>query len=272
MPSETPLDLTAITARQRSMWGRGDFNVLALTVLEASEALVQSVDPHAGHSVLDVACGSGNAALVAARRYCEVTGIDYVPAHIERAQLRAAAEGTDIRFQVADAQALPFEAARFDAVVSVFGVMFAPDQPKAARELVRVCRPRGAIGLACFTPEGFAGQWLGAHARHLPPPPPGLAQPVRWGTAAGIAELFGAEVEFRLEKRFVHQYFRSPEHAMDVHRRYFGPTHSAFEIVGEAGREALTRDLLAVLQHANVATDGTVILRSEYLEAIGTRR
>ncbi len=160
MESDGHLELDAIsvrqiTARQRATWARGDFHVLALQVLGASEALVQAMDPHAGDRVLDVACGSGNAALIAARRYCEVTGIDYVPALLERATVRAAAEGTTIRFEVADAQALPFEDQSFDALTSVFGVMFAPSQPQAAAEMVRVCRPGGTIGLASWR----RGQW-----------------------------------------------------------------------------------------------------------------
>lgn len=277
MPTEGQLDLDAIairqiTARQRATWARGDFHMLALQVLAASEALVQTMDPHAGQRVLDVACGSGNAALVSARRYCEVTGIDYVPALLERASVRAAAEGTTIRFEVADAQALPFEDQSFDALTSVFGVMFAPNQTRAAQEMVRVCRPGGTIGLACWTPGGFAGQFFRAHARHLPPPPPGLAEPTRWGTEAGLRELFGGEVAFRFETRDVYQYFRSLEHALEVFRLYFGPTNGAFEAVGEAGQEALSRDLREVLAGVNVASDGTVVLKGEYLQAIGVRR
>jgi len=162
-----PLDLEAITARQQATWARGDFNVIALGVVSASEALIQSVDPHAGARVLDVACGSGNASLVAARRHCEVSGIDYVPALIERAKQRAAAEGTAIDFKVADAQVLPFADATFDAVVSVFGVMFAPDQPKAASELLRVCRRLlpGAREARSASRRPHAADPLGNHRR-----------------------------------------------------------------------------------------------------------
>jgi len=277
MPVDGRLDLDAIairqiTARQRATWARGDFHVLAVQALAASEALVQAMDLHASDRVLDVACGSGNAALVAARRYCEVTGIDYVPALLERATLRASAEGTSIRFEVADAQALPFEDDSFDAVTSVFGVVFAPNQVRAAAEMVRVCRPGGTIGLAAGTPGGFSDQFFRAHAQHLPPPPPGLADPARWGTEAGITELFGGQVSFRFETRHLHQYFRSIDHALDVFRRYFGPTNAAFEAVGEGGRDALTRDLRAVLEGVNVATDGTVVLDGEYLQAVGVRQ
>jgi SAM-dependent methyltransferase len=264
-------DLAALTARQQSMWARGDFNVIALGVVPASEALIASVDPHAGQAVLDVACGSGNAALAAARRYCEVVGLDYVPALLDRARQRAAAEGTTIRFEVGDAQALPFEPATFDVVLSVFGVMFAPDQAKAAQELVRVCRPGGRIGLACWTPDGFAADLFRAHAKHVPVPA-GLAPPTRWGTAEGLAELFGDEVEVRTERRFADQYFRDLDHALDMFRLHLGPTSAAFAAVGEAGRDALARDVRAAMEGANIAKDGTVILRGAYLQVIGTKR
>ena len=271
MPTDDALDLEAITARQQSTWARGDFNVLALQVLPASEGLIRSVDPHAGQRVLDVACGSGNAALVAARRYCEVTGIDYVPALIERAKQRAAAEGTAIDFQVADAQALPFADATFDAVTSVFGVMFAPDQAKAASELVRVCKPARTIGLACWTPESLVGDFFRAHTKHVPPPT-GLTPATRWGTVAGIEELLGDRVTYRFERRIVRQYFRDMAHAIHIFRTYFGPTNSAFEAVGEAGAVGLALDIATVFERYNRATDGTLIIEGEYLETIATKR
>jgi len=167
--SSTP-DYAHITEHQQKTWATGDFSEVARQVVSVSEDLCRAVDPHAGERVLDVACGSGNTALAVARRYCQVSGIDYVPALIERAKVRAGAEGTSIDFRVADAQALPFGEAAFDAVVSVFGVMFAPDQKKAASELIRVCRPGGRIGLACWMPEGIGGAFFGVHGRYLLPP------------------------------------------------------------------------------------------------------
>src|SRR5688572_26092468 len=147
MTTPDGIDYAAVTQRLQATWATGDFHEIARQIVPVSEALVQRVDPRPGQRVLDVACGSGNAALVAARRYCEVTGIDYVPALVERAMARAAAEGVRADFRVVDAQALPFPDASFDVVLSVFGVMFAPDQEKAAKELLRVCRRGGTIGL-----------------------------------------------------------------------------------------------------------------------------
>lgn len=172
------MDYDGITRRQQATWAAGDFHELGRQTMDMSEALVRAADPHAGQRVLDVACGTGIAALIAARRYCEVTGIDYVPALIERAKIRAKAEGMDVDFRVEDAQVLPFPDTTFDVVLSSIGVMFAPDQEKAAGELLRVCRPGGTIGLASWMPDGFGGDFFAAHVRHVPPPP-GIKPPVR---------------------------------------------------------------------------------------------
>src|SRR5688572_1145589 len=210
------VDYAAITQRQQTTWSTGDFNVLALSVMPVSDALVLAVDPHAGERVLDIACGSGNTALVAARRNTDVSGIDYVPALIERAKQRASAEGTKIHFQTADAQALPFPDESFDVVLSVFGVMFAPDQEKAAQELVRVTRRGGRIGLGNWMPEGYGGDFFRAHSKYVPPPE-GLKPGVRWGTEAGARELLGAHTSaLTFERRTFFQYFRSEAHALEV--------------------------------------------------------
>lgn len=267
------LDYAAITHKQREVWAAGDFSVVALAIMPAAEALVASADPHAGQRVLDVACGSGNVALVAARRYCEVTGLDYVPSLLERARARAAAEGTPIRFVEGDAQALPFDDDSFDFVLSTFGVMFAPDQERAASELVRVCRPGGTIGLASWTPEGAIGDFFRLVSRYTPPPPAGLKPPVRWGTRAGLAELFGERVTAsRAESRIVTEYFHSVDHAVDVFRRFFGPTVRAFEALDEDGRRALAGDMAELFARENRAHDGTLALPLEYLETILTVR
>jgi SAM-dependent methyltransferase len=260
-----------ITQRQQATWATGDFNAIARKTMAMSEALVQAVDPHAGQAVLDVACGSGNAALIAGRRDCEVTGIDYVPRLIERAKMRAAAEGIDADFRVGDAQDLPFPDATFDVVLSVFGVMFAPDQEKAASEVVRVCRPGGTIGLASWMPEAFGGDFFGAHARYVPPPP-GTQPPVRWGTDKGLQELLGAGVSsMRNERRLVFGYYRSVDHAFELHRTYFGPTLRAFETVEPGKHSDLRKDIRNVFERYNRATDGTAIVEYEYLQTIATR-
>jgi SAM-dependent methyltransferase len=273
MQTETQaIDYRALTERQQSTWATGDFHEIARQVVSVSEALCEAVDPHAGQRVLDVACGSGNAALVAARRYCDVAGIDYVPALIERANVRAAAEGTKIDFRVADAQSLPFPDASFDAVLSVFGVMFAPDQEKAAQELLRVCRPGGTIGLCTWPPVGMVSEFFATHARYVPPPA-GTKPPIRWGTDAGLVELLGAGTSsIETEQRPVFEYFRSIDHAIDVFRTYFGPTARAFQMLDAERQASLRKDLEAIFQRYNRATDGTAVVEAQYLMVIAIRR
>ncbi len=270
--STTPeVDYAAITARQQATWATGDFHEVARQVVPVSDTLVHDVDPHAGQRVLDVACGSGNAALAAARRYCETSGIDYVPALIDRARIRAEAERTPIDFRVADAQALPYGDATFDATLSVFGVMFAPDQEKAAAELLRVTKPGGRIGLSCWMPEGMVFEFFGVHAKHAPPPP-GVRPSHRWGTEEGLRELYGDGVRgLDLVRRVIHQYFRSVDHALEVFRAYFGPTARAFEVVGEAGADALAHEIKQVFGRYTRATDGTAVFEAVYLQSIATR-
>lgn len=268
VPTAAAPDYAAISKLQRETWGLGDFSVIALSLMPVSDTIVASADPHAGQSVLDVACGSGNTALVAARRYCDVTGIDFVPSLLERARARAGAEGTPIRFIEADAQALPFEDASFDYVFSTFGVMFAPDQARAASELMRVCRPGGTIALANWTPDGAVGRFFQLVARYMPPPP-GVPSPLRWGTEDGIHAFFGPRLRSRrLERRIVTEYFRSVDHAVDVFRTYFGPTRRAFSVLDRDAQQRLASDIADLFREDNRATDGTLALPLEYLEAI----
>ncbi len=272
MSGTTPaVDFGAITARQQETWAKGDFHEVARQVIGVSDLLVTTLDPRPGQRVLDVACGSGNAALAAARRYCEVSGIDYVPALIERAKLRAAAENTPIDFRVADAQALPYPDATFDVVTSVFGVMFAPDQAKAAAELVRVTKPGGKIGLSCWMPEGMVAEFFAVQSR-LAPPPPGVPPSSRWGTEQGLRELFGSALrDLKMQRRTFHQQFLSSQHALEVFRKYFGPTVRAYEVVGAAGEAELSAELLKLYARYNRAKDGTFAGEAVYLESIVTR-
>lgn len=266
-----PADFRAATERQQAMWATGDFHKIARGINPVSEALCETVDPSAGERVLDLACGSGNTAIVAARRDCEVTGIDYVPALIERARWRAAAEAVDIDFRVADAQALPFADAQFDVVLSVFGVMFAPDQEKTASEALRVCRPGGKIGLASWMPEDFGADFFGAHARYVPPPE-GLAPPLRWGTETGVAELIGAETRaIRNTVRTARIHYRSIGYAIETYSRYFGPTRRALDALDREAGQMLLGDIETVLRAYNVATDGTLALEVRYMETITVR-
>lgn len=259
-------DLAAIKQRQQATWATGDYHMIGTQIVIVSELLIEALDLHSTEHVLDVATGSGNAALAAARRGCEVTGLDYVPALLERARRRAEAEGVDVTFVEGDAEALPFTDNSLDVVTSVFGVMFAPDQDRAAGELARVCRSGGRIGLVAHTPEGFIGQLFKTNAKHVSPPA-GLRSPVLWGTEERLRDLFGGAVaEMRSNKRHYVFRYRSPAAYLDYWRRWYGPTMKTFEAVGDAGASALEHDLLELIGRFNRADDGTMVVPSEYLE------
>jgi ubiquinone/menaquinone biosynthesis C-methylase UbiE len=270
-PTRT-IDLDAVKRGQQAMWASGDFGVIAALIHIVAENLVDSVDPAAGSRVLDVAGGTGNAAIAAARAGCRVTCTDYVPALLERGRERALAERLDVAFEPADAEALPYADGAYDVVLSVFGAMFAPDQPRAAAELVRVCRPGGLIGLASWTPEGFLGDWFRTTAAHVPPPA-GLASPLRWGTDEGIAELLGDQVT-SLETRRRTFTWRFPDAATFVNtfRAWYGPTVKAFAAAGDDGADALERDLVALVERASRRRQGAIAVPAEYLEVVAVRR
>jgi ubiquinone/menaquinone biosynthesis C-methylase UbiE len=266
------LDFAAIKARQQATWSSGDYAVIGTRLQLVGETLCEAVDVHAGERVLDVAAGNGNAALAAARRWADVVGIDYVPELLAQARARAAADGLELRFQEADAEALPFEDGSFDVALSTFGVMFAPDQARAAYELARVCRPGGRVGLASWTPDGFIGALFRVIGRHVPPPP-GLSSPARWGTAEGLRELFGsAAAELRTATRVFTFHSRSAEHWLEVFRTYYGPLHRAFAALDASGQAALAADVLGCIRaHARAGGPG-VAVPSTYLEAVVTVR
>ena len=266
-PAPTP-DLAASKTRQQATWSSGDYHMIGTQIQIVSELLIEALDVHSTERVLDVATGSGNAALAAARRGCDVTGVDYVPALLERARRRADAEGLPVEFVEGDAEALPFPDASFDVVSSVFGSMFAPDQEKTASELARVVKPGGRIGIVAHTPDGFIGNLIKVIAKHAPPPA-GLRSPIQWGTEARLRELFdGAIADLKAEKRFYTFRDRSPEHYIEYWRTFYGPTLKAFEAVGESGREALEADMLELIGRFNAADDGTMVVPSEYLEVV----
>ena len=268
-PAAAP-DFSAIKTRQQAMWASGDFAVIGTTLQIVGEVLCESLDLQAGARVLDVAAGNGNATLAAARRFTSVTSTDYVPALLQRGRQRAEAEGLDVLFQVADAEALPYEAASFDVVLSTFGVMFAPQHAKAAAEMMRVCRPGGRIGLASWTPQGFLGQLLRVVSRHVPPPA-GVGSPLLWGTDAHLRELFaGAAAIDHASRHFAFRY-RSAQHMVDVFRTFYGPVHKAFLALEPAGQAALEADMIELMNRVNSAGDAGLVVQAEYLETVITR-
>jgi ubiquinone/menaquinone biosynthesis C-methylase UbiE len=272
VPAPTLPDLSAVKTRQQGAWSSGDYATVGTTLQIVGETLCEALDLRAGQKVLDVAAGNGNVTLAAARRWCEVVSTDYVPALLERGRERAAAERLAIEFREADAEALPFADASFDAVVSTFGVMFTADQDKAAAELVRVCKLGGKIGLANWTPDGFIGQLFKTIGKYMPPPA-GVKSPALWGTGARITEFFGAQASsIQLEQRdFVFRY-RSAQHWLDVFKSYYGPLLKTFGALDPETRTALTDDLFELIKRFNRSGDKTMVVPSEYLEVVVTRQ
>jgi len=264
-------DLKALKTRQQAAWSSGDYAVIGTTLQIVGEELCEALDVRSGQQVLDVAAGNGNASLAAARRWCDVVATDYVPALLERARERARAERLDMQFREADAEALPFPDGSFDVVVSVFGVMFTPDQDRAAAELTRVCKRGGKIGLANWTPGGFIGQLFKTIGRHVPPAP-GAKSPALWGTRARIAELFepAAASIASAQRNFVFRY-RSPAHWLKTFKSYYGPVLKTFAALDPAAQAALDRDLLALIDQFNRSADASMVVPSEYLEIVITR-
>ncbi|SDJ43277.1 class I SAM-dependent methyltransferase [Streptomyces indicus] len=262
--------LEGIKAKQQATWASGDYGVIAALIHPMAEHLVQAADLSHGARVLDVASGTGNAAIAAARCGCRVTATDYVPQLLERGAARARAEGLDLAFEEADAEALPYADGSFDAVLSVVGVMFAPHQEAAAAELTRVCRPGGTIALANWTPDGFIGRLFKTIGRHLPPPP-GIQPPPLWGDEARVRELFGDRVrQVTFAPRDMVFRFGSAAGFADCFRTYYGPTLKAMEALGEGGK-ALYEDMVALADEHNTATDGTLKVPSRYVEVIAVK-
>ncbi|MEA2912629.1 MAG: hypothetical protein QOJ15_4710 [Bradyrhizobium sp.] len=265
-------DLAALKMRQQAAWSSGNYAVVGTTLQIVGEQLCEALDLRPGAKVLDVAAGNGMASLAAARRWCTVTSTDYVPALLERGRARAEAEGLAIAFMEADAEDLPFDDGEFDTVLSTFGVMFAPNQDRAAAELLRVCKARGRIGLANWTPEGFIGQVFKTLGKYLPPPP-AAKSPALWGTRARLAEMFGSDVSLiEAETRYFNFRYRSPEHFLNVFETFYGPIHKAFAALDRQRQTELRNDLNALIVRMNRATDCTMIVPSEYLEVVITRR
>lgn len=266
------IDLTAVRQTQQQTWSEGDFSMVAAIVALAAEELAEALDIVPDERVLDVACGSGNGAIAAARRaWGNTVGVDFVPALLERGRERAAAERLDIDFLEGDAADLPFGDGEFDVVMSIFGAMFAPEQEKTASELLRVCKPGGRIGMANWVPDGEVGKMFMTVAKHVPPPP-GVKPPLLWGVEESLRELFGDGIsDLRVERKASRQTFRSVDHWLEFFRAYFGPIKVAFEKVGPDGEQALEEDLRGFLEAGNTAGDRGLVLEPEYLQVVATR-
>ncbi len=264
-------DLAAIKQRQQITWSSGDYAVIGTTLTIIAEQLCETVDLRPASKVLDVACGHGNTALAAARRWCDVTAIDYVPELLARGRERAAAERLAVHFQEGDAEAIPFPDDSFDVALSTVGVMFAPNQEQTASELLRVCRPGGKIGLANWIPNGFVGDMFRAIGRNVPPPA-GLKPPALWGTEERLRELFGGRVATlqTIRRSFFFRY-RSPQHWLAVFRGYYGPMLKAFESLDAAGQQRLASDLLEVAHRFNQSGDQTFVAPGEYLDVLAVK-
>ncbi len=263
--------LAAIKARQQTMWASGDYGVIGVTLQIVGELLAEAADIQATDRVLDVAAGNGNASLAAARRFADVTSTDYVPDLLDRGRRRAEADGlANVTFETADVEALPYPDETFDAVLSTFGVMFAPNHGRAAAEMTRVSKPGARIGLASWTPAGFVGQMFRLIGTYVPPAP-GVQSPLLWGTEAHLETLFPsvAAIEHRA-RHFLFRY-RSPEHFVDVFRRFYGPTYKAFAALDENTQAALEREFVGLLRSLNVSRSTGLVVPGEYLETVIVR-
>jgi ubiquinone/menaquinone biosynthesis C-methylase UbiE len=268
VPTNWTPNLAAIKTKQQATWASGDFAVIGTTIQIVGEMLAEAADVCAGERVLDIAAGNGNATLAAARRFAHVTSTDYVPALLEKGAARARAEGLEVRFQEADADALPYADGTFDVALSTFGVMFAPDHGKTAAEALRVVRSGGRIGVANWTPEGFVGQIFKIIGKHLPPPA-GLASPALWGTEPHIVQLFGrGAADIRCERRVFQFRYESAAHWIQVFRDFYGPTHKAFAALPPAGQKQLETDLTQLLERLNIGGRRSLVVPGEYLETV----
>jgi ubiquinone/menaquinone biosynthesis C-methylase UbiE len=273
LSASTPaVDLVAVKNKQRLVWSAGDYAVIGTTLQIVGESLCEALDLRAGERVLDVAAGNGNATLAAARRWCDVVSTDYVPALLDKGRARAAAEGLPVDFRVADAEDLPFEDGSFDVALSTFGAMFTPDHTRPAREMLRVVRGGGRIGLANWTPESFVGQLFKVIGGYIAPPA-GLKSPALWGTEAHIVELFGAQAAaVRTARKYFNFRYRSAAHWIQIFRDFYGPTHKTFAALDAAGQSALEKDITALLERCNVAGSASLVIPSEYLEVVIERK
>lgn len=270
-PTDTGVDFNAIKQRQQATWASGDFAIIGTTLQIVGELLAEAVDVCAGERVVDVAAGNGNATLAAARRFARVTSTDYVPHLLEKGEMRAKAEGLEVQFRVADAEALPFDEGSFDVALSTFGAMFTPEHGKAAHELLRVVRSGGRIGMANWTPEGFIGELFRVISAYIPPPA-GMQSPMLWGAEPHIVQLFGPQAtDIRCVRRNFNFRYLSAAHWIEVFRNFYGPTHKAYAALDAARQARLTEDLTALLERLNVGGSNSLVVPGEYLEVVITK-
>lgn len=265
-------DYAAIKQRQQATWASGDFAVIGVTLQIVGESLAEAADIRAGERVLDVAAGNGNATLAAARRFAEVTSTDYVPELLDKGRARAAAEGLHVEFRTADAENLPFEDGHFDAALSTFGAMFTPNHARSASEMLRVVRDGGRIGMANWTADGFIGQLFKLIGSYIPAPA-GMKSPALWGAEPHIVELFGTQAaDIRTVRKHFNFRYHSAAHWVQIFRDYYGPTLKAFAALEQAGKNALEKDITALLERFNVAGPASLVVPGEYLEVVVTKR
>ncbi len=264
------IDVNAVKQGQKLMWAAGDYPDIARRIEVAAETLAEAVGAGAGAELLDVATGTGNVAIAAARRGAKVTGLDLTPELLDVARRRATDGALDITFVEGDAEQLPFADDSFDLVTSCFGVIFAPRHEQAVGELVRVARPGATIGITAWTPEGLIGQMFRTIGSYMPPPPPELKPPVTWGEEQHVGSLFaatGAELSF--ERRTVTFTHDSPEGWLEYNERVLGPTIMAKAALEPQGRyDELRTELIGMYSAANEAQDGSFRADGEYLVAL----
>jgi ubiquinone/menaquinone biosynthesis C-methylase UbiE len=271
-PPHAAPNLEAVKAKQQITWSTGNYSRVGSLLQISGERLAEAMDARPGADFLDVAAGNGNLTMAAARRFCRVVSTDYVEASLNDGAERARANGLEVEFRVADAEALPFDDASFDFVGSTFGVMFTANQEKAAAELLRVCRAGGKIGMANWTPAGFIGKLFKVIGQ-FNPPPAGVQSPARWGTEAFLREQFGpSAADLHVERRDYVFRFESTDHFMTVFKSFYGPIITALEAQTEENRPKLEQAIADLVDSCNVATDGTLLIPGEYLEIVVTKQ
>ncbi|HEY2768382.1 MAG TPA: methyltransferase domain-containing protein [Solirubrobacteraceae bacterium] len=267
------IDVEGFKQGQKAMWAMGDYPDLARWIEAVGELVAERVGAAPGEELLDVATGSGNVAVPAAARGARVTGLDITPELLEVARARAAQAGLEITWIEGDAEQLPFPDGSFDRVSSCFGVIFAPRQDHAARELVRVARPGATIALTAWTPEGLNGQMFKTMGAHMPPPPEGLRSPILWGSEDHVRELFsGSGVELTFERHMIDFKHDSPESWVQYNERVLGPTIMAKNALEPQGKwEPLREELLGLYRANNQAQDGSLHVSAEYLLTVARK-